>query len=237
MASAREAFLERVRKAVAEGNRAGAGQAPLPNARVGYQGAGDDLVAGYVRAFEAAGGKAHVVANELGAVEAISTVLQLARVQRLVLGQGPVIDKLRLKERLRGRVRDIWHEPLAEPGGAGETRDSKGRLFAADAGITGVDWLIAETGSTVMLSRPGQARSLSLLPPLHIAVASAAQILPDLFDLFAPALIPAPPANITLITGPSKTGDIELKLVTGVHGPGEVHAVIIDPRLEQSASR
>jgi L-lactate dehydrogenase complex protein LldG len=236
MASAREAFLECVRKAVAEGNRAGAGQAPLPNAQVGYQGAGDDHVAGYAQAFEAAGGKVHIVANELEAVGTITTVLQQARVQRLVLGQGPVIDRLRLKEALRGRVRDIWQEPLAEPSGAGDTKDSKGRLFAADAGITGVDWLIAETGSMVMLSRSGQARSLSLLPPLHIAVASAEQILPDLFDLFAPGLIPTLPANITLITGPSKTGDIELKLVTGVHGPGEVHVVIIDPRLEQSAS-
>ena len=53
------------------------------------------------------------------------------------------------------------------------------------------------------------------------------EILPDLFDLF-PAGRSELPSSLTLITGPSKTGDIELKLVTGVHGPGGVHVILID---------
>jgi L-lactate dehydrogenase complex protein LldG len=111
--------------------------------------------------------------------------------------------------------------------GSAERRDD---FFAAEAGISGVDYLVAETGSLVLLSRPEQPRSLSLLPPLHIAVAHHDQILPDLFDLFEPGLWAEPgglPACLSLITGPSKTGDIELRLVTGVHGPGEVHVVLI----------
>ena len=82
-----------------------------------------------------------------------------------------------------------------------------------------------------MESSPAEPRSLSLLPPLHIAVAGRDQILPDLFDLFAPGRRsnqPGLPSCLSLITGPSKTGDIELRLVTGVHGPGEVHVVLID---------
>src|SRR2546423_674398 len=80
-------------------------------------------------------------------------------------------------------------------------------------------------------NRPG-----SRLPPVHIAVAARAQLLPDLFDLFA-VCKPAPPqddepdrlpACLTLITGPSKTGDIELRLVTGVHGPGVVYVILVD---------
>jgi L-lactate utilization protein LutC len=108
-----------------------------------------------------------------------------------------------------------------------EKRDD---FFAAEAGISGVDYLIAETGSLVLLSRPEQPRSLSLLPPLHIAVARREQILPDLFDLFDSRLWTEKdglPSCLSLITGPSKTGDIELRLVTGVHGPGEVHVVLI----------
>ena len=81
-----------------------------------------------------------------------------------------------------------------------------------------------------MASAPGSERLASLLPPVHVAVIEAAQILPDLFDLFARLQIsghPEMPSNLTLITGPSKTGDIELRLTTGVHGPGEWHVIII----------
>ena len=81
------------------------------------------------------------------------------------------------------------------------------------------------------MSRPDQPRSLSLLPPFHVAIADRRQLLPDLFDLFEERLWAEEhglPSCLSLITGPSKTGDIELRLVTGVHGPGEVHVVLID---------
>jgi L-lactate dehydrogenase complex protein LldG len=77
-------------------------------------------------------------------------------------------------------------------------------------------------------SRPEQPRSLSLLPPIHVAVAERRQLLPDLFDLFEINKGELP-ACLSIITGPSKTGDIELRLVTGVHGPGEIHVILIDP--------
>jgi L-lactate utilization protein LutC len=69
-----------------------------------------------------------------------------------------------------------------------------------------------------------------LLPPIHLAVVDATCVLPDLLDL--PARLAEHsaagvlPRNVALVTGPSKTGDIELKLTTGVHGPGEVHVLI-----------
>jgi L-lactate dehydrogenase complex protein LldG len=100
--------------------------------------------------------------------------------------------------------------------------------FAADVGVSGVDHLVAETGSVVLASRPDQPRSLSLLPPIHLAVAHRGQLLPDLFDLLHPARWPdGLPSCLSVITGPSKTGDIELRLVTGVHGPGEVHVLLL----------
>ena len=92
----------------------------------------------------------------------------------------------------------------------------------------GVDHVIAETGTLVLNTRREQPRSASLLPPIHIAVAHRDQVVPDLFDLFeGRAFASGLPACVSLITGPSKTGDIELKLVTGVHGPGELHLVLV----------
>lgn len=224
MSAARELFLERVRKAVAAGNRAGAGQGAMPSCGVGYQGAGPDLVEGFIRALQAAGGHGHVLRSLEEVVAKVQELVKLASAQRIILGRGEVIDQLHLDQRLRGLVKELWREPPTAP----EDMDvAKELLFAADIGITGVDWLIAETGSMVLCSKPGQARSLSLLPPIHVAIAESCQILPDLFDLFTPGRVDPQPANVTIITGPSKTGDIELKLVTGVHGPGQVHVIVL----------
>jgi L-lactate utilization protein LutC len=109
--------------------------------------------------------------------------------------------------------------------------DRKRAILACDVGITSCDWAIAETGSLVMCSRPGQERVASLTPPVHIAIVERVQIVPDLIDAFerlAARDLDALPSNVTLITGPSKTGDIELQLTTGVHGPGKWRVMVIE---------
>lgn len=101
-------------------------------------------------------------------------------------------------------------------------------LFSVDVAITGVVAAIAETGTLVCESGPAVARGSSLIPPVHIAVVGAGQLLPDLHD-YAERLSgrSSLPASIVLISGPSKTADIEGVLVTGVHGPGDVHVVLV----------
>lgn len=221
MTSGREAFLQRVRQAVAEGNRVGA-VPPLPErGNVGYQGAGPDAVARLRDELTAAGGVLHVVADEAAAAAKVLELIAARAAQRVLVGRGAVLDRLGLPERLRAAGVEV---AMADALPAGAERDT---LFAADIGISGVDCLIAETGSVVVRASPPEPRSLSLLPPVHIAVADRSQIVPDLFDLFASLKGKPMPSNLTLITGPSKTGDIELRLVTGVHGPGEVHVVLI----------
>ena len=216
MTSARDSFLDNVRRAVAEGNRAG-GSPPLPvRGKVGYQGASPDPVARFCAELAAAGGKAHVVPDGAGAVEVVVGLVRAWGARRVLLGEGPFVDTLPLAEALASAGVEVQRP-------AGAARDD---LFAADVGITGVDYLVAETGSVALFSRPGEPRSFSLLPPVHVAVAARSQLLPDLFDLFEAA--GGLPSCLSLITGPSKTGDIELRLVTGVHGPGEAHVVLVD---------
>ena len=95
-------------------------------------------------------------------------------------------------------------------------------LEQAAAGITQCDALIAQTGSVFITSASAGGRALSVLPPHHIVLARREQLLPDLPSAFA--FVKAKyasgfPSFLSVITGPSRTGDIERILVLGAHGP------------------
>ncbi len=95
-------------------------------------------------------------------------------------------------------------------------------------GVTSADYCLADTGTLVMLSSREEARLISLLPPIHIAVVLRERILSGLDELFTVLSQPAEQSSsMVLITGPSRTADIEQILVRGVHGPGEIHVVIV----------
>jgi L-lactate dehydrogenase complex protein LldG len=99
----------------------------------------------------------------------------------------------------------------------------------ADVGISSADYALAETGTLVMLASPAEARLISLLPPVHVAVFPRSRMLANLDELLT--VLPNPAAqtsSMVLITGPSRTADIEQILVRGVHGPGEIYAVIVE---------
>jgi L-lactate dehydrogenase complex protein LldG len=224
MTTSRDRFLESIRKALGTGNRAGLSAEIRPRGEVGYQGAGADPVARFRDECLAAGGHPHVVADAGAAVAQIIDLIRECQASRIVLGTGWLIDTLNLARGLDGLGVDIRTVASLS---ADANRDA---VFDADIGITGVHYLIAETGTVVMSAAPEEPRSLSLLPPVHIAVAHRSQIVPDLFDLFESGMEPisgALPSCVSLITGPSKTGDIELRLVTGVHGPGTVHVIVM----------
>jgi len=108
---------------------------------------------------------------------------------------------------------------------------SRAQLAQAPVGITAALAGLADTGSLVVTSGPGQARAASLVPPVYLAFLQTRDIYPNLPAWMAQQgadLLPQT-ANLTIITGPSRTADIELTLVVGVHGPGEIHVILIDP--------
>jgi len=104
--------------------------------------------------------------------------------------------------------------------------DNDDILFDCEVGITDVDCVIAESGSLV-ISTNGRIRNAWITPPIHIAIVRASQVLPDLVDLFESRADALDAASTTIITGPSKTADIEGVLVTGVHGPAAVEIVLV----------
>jgi L-lactate dehydrogenase complex protein LldG len=106
-------------------------------------------------------------------------------------------------------------------------------IVAAGVGITGADYAVAETGSVVILPRKGLSRLVSLVPPVHIALVRAREIVESLDDVFLLRRLDYYQnggdmgSYLNFISGPSRTADIEQTLVVGVHGPKEVHLVLL----------
>jgi len=110
-------------------------------------------------------------------------------------------------------------------------------FIKADIGISGANLAVAESGTLVIISNEGNARLATSLPPIHIALVTAEKFVETLEQAItlAKALIPASSgmkwtSYVSFITGPSRTTDIEKELVTGVHGPHELHIIILDNR-------
>ena len=128
-----------------------------------------------------------------------------------------------------GRTFAASKAPLLTACGITGTDFSRETYAQVDVGITSADYALAETGSLVVLTESSESRLLSLLPPCHIAVIARSRIVENLEELLT--LLPEPTANssaMVIITGPSRTADIEMLLVRGVHGPGEIHVVILE---------
>jgi L-lactate dehydrogenase complex protein LldF len=114
-------------------------------------------------------------------------------------------------------------------------QELRASFLAADIGITGGNVLIADTGTLVLVTNEGNADLATSLPPVHIAVVGVEKIVPSLDDAAAVLKLLARSATgqkistyTQLITGPSRSADIELKTQIGVHGPRELHFVLID---------
>ena len=152
-------------------------------------------------ALTALDGVAHLCTS---AAEAHDRVVDLCAAASVVIDEGHP-DTAGLAERLR-LVDDPWE---------------------AAVGVTGVDVAVAETGTLVLSWGPGRRRSTPLVPPVHVALVPLHRLVAtyaDAIDVLA-AMNPAP-SGMQLVTGPSQSADIEMKLVKGVHGPGQVHVVL-----------
>lgn len=158
-----------------------------------------------------------------------------------------VLDLLRSHNTKRILAWDFAHIPLSElenairemgvaiiqPNAHDEGRmDVLREAETAQVGLTGVDAAIAATGTMVFTTGVGKGRIPTILAPVHIAVVRLEQLVPRLENwvasLRAANLQPIRDrANVCFISGPSRTGDIEMELILGVHGPGKVQVVVV----------
>jgi L-lactate dehydrogenase complex protein LldG len=257
--SSQAAFLARVRRALRKEHAPAALHPPLlvadpdPHApvaslqaRLMQQRAG--LVAQVQRELTAVGGVVSQVASVAAATRYIAQVAQQKQASLMVcwssaflhtLEVEATMQDLRLAVQVVEAASDMQHDALDSAAQAARHQELRALLARADVGLSGVDYVIAETGTLVVSARPGQMRGVSLLPPVHIAVARTEQIVATLADYLlllragGEELSQHLTSCVSFITGPSRTGDIELTLTVGVHGPGELHLVLIDgTRLE-----
>lgn len=147
----------------------------------------------------------------------------------VVAWQHPLIEGLNLPAVLSEQEVPVFFADLQET----DTESLRRRIIDSYIGITAADFCMADTATLVMRTRPGQARSVSLVPAIHIAVIELNRIIADLKELYA--LLKWDPQEskegltncMTFICGPSKTADIEATMVYGAHGPREVHVFVI----------
>lgn len=219
-------FLARVREAATLGRAYRVQRVPHA-AGAGYVGAGVDACATLAAEIVAVGGRANVVDDLDEARQVLIGWLGELQPRKAICWQHRLLDELQLSH-LLDYARISWHDP--ERLAALSPPELRAKLLAADMGISSCDFAVAESGTLVVCSGADHPRMVSLLPPVHVAVCCESQIVPDLFDLFERLQVRSFdewPSNIALITGPSKTGDIELQLTTGVHGPGDWRVIVV----------
>ena len=168
--------------------------------------------------------------EELG--ELLDRTLERGRESGIVLSRNPLLARLHLGTTLDDLGIPFW---AWEPDKAGSSAGPsyRDRCFSAAAGITGVDFALAESGSLVVSSATEGAQLSSLAPPVHIAFYLRSQVVETIEEVlrcYRPSAGRSAPdgRSIVLITGTSRTADIEQILIRGVHGPREVHAILVE---------
>lgn len=151
----------------------------------------------------------------------------------------PMINALNLETALKDQDVPVYTAAFDSTGMDRVTRFKardrvRQQMIDSYIGVTSADFCLADTATLVMKSRPQEARAVSLLPAIHVAVIKKEQMLTNLKELYA--LIKYDPDtmeqgvlphHMVLISGPSKTADIELVMVHGAHGPRALYLYVI----------
>ncbi|CAN5818777.1 lactate utilization protein C [soil metagenome] len=180
----------------------------------------EDSPTRFLEELEAVGGYGRRVSSLEEAREYVVSLVREKGAKLLVRWDVEELDRLSVDDPLKeaGVEVVVWRD-------LGDFREVTAR---ADVGLSTAEWAIAETGSLVLTSGPGRGRTVTLLPPTYVAVVAVEKVLstvPEAIEKYAGC--GGLPANVCFHTGPSRSGDIEMSLVTGMHGPGDVHVVLV----------
>jgi len=182
-------------------------------------------------------GVSHCAANRQALEEILQSILSQAKATNVVLSRNRLLETLKIESLVRGWGKSVSVWPAAVTGGSpvGEdpARAFAQAAFASTVGITGVEFALAETGSLVVSSSTEGSQLASLAPPVYVALYRRTQLVASLDEVLQRLAMtydgdPLPGRSFVFITGTSRTADIEQILIRGVHGPGELHAILVE---------
>lgn len=185
----------------------------------------EKLVEKFKQELEALSGHVHLLDDIEDTAQKILEILESHQAKRVIAWDNEALGLSGLREALTEDGITIVENNLSPHG-----TDRKAKLAEMDdivVGLTGAHGGLADTGAVALISGPGRGRLASLLPPVHIALLPRKNLYPSIPSfLAAHPTATADGSNLVFIAGPSRTGDIEMTLSMGVHGPGEVHVII-----------
>ena len=190
-----------------------------------------EIVERFVDMAQRGGWNVHRVSGVEAVVGRVDQIVAETGASKVARSGQPVFDEYPIDTALEWR--GIATTPIVrnEQVSRQELREE---IRRSDVGLTGTDYAIAETGSLVILPRRGLSRLVSLVPPVHIAVVRPDEVIESLQDLFLLRRLEyywqggEMGSYLNFITGPSRTADIEMTIVQGVHGPRTVHLVLVE---------
>ena len=151
----------------------------------------------------------------------------------MAISDHTICNRLQLKEALQAALPEIQvFKESIDSESSYERHHLKKTLSHFRLSVTGAEFLIAESGTIVVITGAQASRQISLLPEIHVVLATPQQIYPNLAETFQVIKRGGgslPGSAITLITGPSRTADIEKVLIKGVHGPTRIVTIMVEP--------
>jgi len=237
--TSREQMLGRIRKALGRSPDVSGKELPRtdllsPLAPVMPTIAAEDLAPKFEAELVKVGGRHHRAADRSDLCGILTEIAMESRA--VVLSRNPLLVDLKVANQLTGRGLRLatWPGDSVEGPEQATVNDFRESCFAADLGITGVDFALAETGSLVLTSMTEGSQLASLTPPIHVALYRRSQLVASLEEVLERLPLPRMPdagllgRSVVIVTGTSRTADIEQILIRGVHGPREVHAILIE---------
>jgi L-lactate dehydrogenase complex protein LldG len=186
-----------------------------------------ELASAFARELEEVGGKFLGILTPAEVTNRIVSLAGELGVKTVALGQGIASDMGAIGEALeRADFRIVRVLPVADT----ERAAMRSRVADAELGVADADFAIASTGTLAVVSNPNRPGSLTLLPTASLVIVQIDRVMANLAAVLAEMGPSGVAANrLTLITGPSRTADIEKRIVLGVHGPKSLHVIVVWP--------